>query len=95
MSGFRYRPEFLQLQGMPDQETTYLKQYEHWFILEPEQLRRITDHFVKELEQGLSKEGGNIVSRLLHKHHKDSGINSRIRDGIAHESHLGDGIPLR
>ncbi|KAJ5889135.1 Hexokinase [Penicillium tannophilum] len=58
MSGFRYRPEFLQ--GMPDQETTYLKQYEHWFILEPEQLRRITDHFVKELEQGLSKEGGNI-----------------------------------
>ncbi|KAJ5557503.1 Hexokinase [Penicillium frequentans] len=58
MSGFRYRPEILQ--GIPDHETTYLKQYEHWFILEPEQLKRITDHFVRELEQGLSKEGGNI-----------------------------------
>ncbi|KAJ5560694.1 Hexokinase [Penicillium frequentans] len=58
MFGFRYRPEILQ--GIPDHETTYLKQYEHWFILEPEQLKRITDHFVRELEQGLSKEGGNI-----------------------------------
>ncbi|KAJ6003467.1 Hexokinase [Penicillium sp. IBT 35674x] len=58
MSGFRYRPEILQ--GMPDHQTSYLKQYEHWFIIEPEQLKRITDHFVRELEQGLSKKGGNI-----------------------------------
>lgn len=93
MSGVRYRPEMLQ--EMPDHETEYLKQYEHWFIIEPEQLKRITDHFVMELERGLSKEGGSIVSCLLRKRFKDSGTNSRIRDGIAHEPHLGDGIPLR
>ncbi|KAJ6109063.1 Hexokinase [Penicillium sp. IBT 16267x] len=58
MSGFRYRPEILE--GMPDHEIEYLKQYEKWFILEPEELKRITDHFVTELNRGLTKEGGNI-----------------------------------
>ncbi|KAJ5657167.1 Hexokinase [Penicillium longicatenatum] len=58
MSGFRYRPEILK--GMSDYETEYLKQYENWFILEPKDLKRITDHFVTKLNKGLSKEGGTI-----------------------------------
>ncbi|KAJ5662842.1 Hexokinase [Penicillium longicatenatum] len=62
MSGFRYRPEILE--GMSDYETEYLKQYENWFIFEPKDLKRTTDHFVTELNKGLSKEGGTIVSRL-------------------------------
>lgn len=63
MAGFRYRPEILE--GVPDMETEYLKEYEEWFTLEPEQLKKITDHFVTELEKGLTKEGGNIVSLLI------------------------------
>jgi len=59
MSGVRYRPEMLQ--EMPDHETEYLKQYEHWFITEPEQLKRMADHFVMELERGLSKEVVSLV----------------------------------
>jgi hexokinase len=49
---------------MSDYETEYLKQYENWFILEPKDLKRITDHSVTELNKGLSEEGGTIVSRL-------------------------------
>ncbi|KAJ5638356.1 Hexokinase [Penicillium lividum] len=62
MSGFRYHPE--KLEGMPANKIEYLKQYEDWFIIEPEDLKRITDHFVTELEQGLTKEGGNIPMKI-------------------------------
>ncbi|KAJ5772679.1 Hexokinase [Penicillium odoratum] len=58
MSGFRYHPEILE--GIPAHQIEYLKQYEDWFIIEPEGLKRITEHFVTELEKGLTKEGGNI-----------------------------------
>ncbi|KAJ5718751.1 Hexokinase [Penicillium malachiteum] len=57
-SSFRYRPEILD--GMKDDDIMYLKEYEDWFVLESDQLKKITDHFVKELEKGLTKEGGNI-----------------------------------
>ncbi|KAJ5953674.1 Hexokinase [Penicillium verhagenii] len=62
MSGFRYRPEILA--EMPKEETEYLKQYEDWFILEAKDLKRISDHFVTELEQGLTKEGGNVPMNI-------------------------------
>lgn len=60
MSDFKYRPEILE--GLPDHLTRDLKQYEDWFTLDAPMLKKITDHFVKELEKGLTKEGGNIVS---------------------------------
>ncbi|KAJ5256693.1 Hexokinase [Penicillium angulare] len=62
MAGFRYRPELLD--GISEHELAYLKQYEDWFILEADDLKRITDHFVKELEKGLTKEGGNIPMNI-------------------------------
>lgn len=57
----RYRPEMLA--DIPEERTYFLKQYEDWFTVETPELKKITDHFVKELDKGLSKEGGNIVSR--------------------------------
>jgi hexokinase len=59
MSSFRYRPEILE--GVPERLTQNLKQYEDWFVLDAAELKKITDHFVAELEKGLTKEGGNIV----------------------------------
>lgn len=60
MSDFKYRPEILE--GLSDHLTRDLKQYEDWFMLDAPMLKKITDHFVKELEKGLTVEGGNIVS---------------------------------
>ena len=64
MSSFHYRPEILG--SVPAWLTSELKQYEDWFIIESPDLRKITDHFVKELEKGLTKEGGNIVGLRVH-----------------------------
>ncbi|KAJ5570182.1 Hexokinase [Penicillium hispanicum] len=58
MSGFCYSPEILE--GMPRWLISELKQYEDWFVIEAPELKKITDHFVKELERGLTKDGGNI-----------------------------------
>ncbi|CAI7566593.1 unnamed protein product [Penicillium pancosmium] len=58
MSSFRYRPEILE--GVPEHLTRHLKQFEDCFLLEAAELKRITEHFVKELEKGLTIEGGNI-----------------------------------
>ena len=60
MSFLRYRTDILT--GIPEDRIQFLKQYEDWFTIEAPKLRQITDHFVKELEKGLSEEGGNIVS---------------------------------
>lgn len=60
MLGFHYRPEILK--GVADHITRDLKQYGDWFTLEPPMLKQITNHFVKELDKGLTNEGGNIVS---------------------------------
>ncbi|KAJ5669348.1 Hexokinase [Penicillium macrosclerotiorum] len=57
-TGFRYRPEILE--NIPAERTRCLKQYEDWFTVETPKLKEITEHFVKELERGLTKEGGNI-----------------------------------
>lgn len=63
MPNFRFRPELLE--GLPDHVTRPLEQYEDWFLLGPPALKKITDQFVQELNKGLTKEGGNIVSPLL------------------------------
>lgn len=63
MSSFRYRPEILE--GVPEHLTRNLKQFEDWFLLEAAELKKITEHFVKELEKGLTIEGGNIVGSLI------------------------------
>lgn len=59
MSKFRFRPDILE--GVPDHLTRDMPQFEDWFMLSAAELKKITDHFVKELEKGLTKEGGNIV----------------------------------
>ncbi|KAJ5362392.1 Hexokinase [Penicillium brevicompactum] len=58
MQTFRYRPELLK--GVTEDLTGELKQYEDWFMVDGAKLKLITDHFVKELEKGLSLEGGCI-----------------------------------
>ena len=60
MQGFRYRSELVK--DLPQEITKELKKYEDWFWLDPAKLKMITDHFVQELEKGLSVEGGSIVS---------------------------------
>lgn len=60
MQGFRYRPELME--GLPEALAIELKKYEDWFLLEPPKLKAITDQFVRELEKGLTVEGGSIVS---------------------------------
>lgn len=59
---FRHRPEILE--SFPDDVKSYLRQYEDWFTLEPPMMKKITDHFVEELEKGLTKEGSTIVGVL-------------------------------
>ncbi|OOQ90278.1 Hexokinase [Penicillium brasilianum] len=58
MPSLSYRPEMLA--DVPEERISFLKQYEDWFTVETPKLKKITDHFVKELDKGLSKEGGNI-----------------------------------
>ena len=62
MHTFRYRPELLD--GVAEHLTGELKEYEDWFMVDAAKLKAITDHFVKELEKGLSVEGGCIVSMM-------------------------------
>lgn len=95
MSSFRYRPEILE--GLPTWLTSELKQYEDWFVIETPELNRITDHFVKELEKGLTKEGGNIVGPLSLWLLCEMWRYMLIRNGYctANERHLGDEIPKR
>jgi hexokinase len=50
---------------MPRDLKEQIDKLEELFIVPTSKLKQITDHFVKELEKGLSKEGGSIVSRKL------------------------------
>lgn len=45
---------------VPESLLQELKQIEDLLIVSPETLQKITDHFVTELDKGLSKAGGNI-----------------------------------
>ncbi|CAG7918026.1 unnamed protein product [Penicillium olsonii] len=62
MHTFRYRPELLD--GVAEHLTGELKEYEDWFMVDAAKLKAITDHFVKELEKGLSLEGGCIPMNI-------------------------------
>jgi hexokinase len=42
-----------------------IERLEELFTVPTEQLKKITDHFVNELNQGLTEEGGDIVSNRL------------------------------
>ncbi|KAJ5205393.1 Hexokinase N-terminal [Penicillium cf. griseofulvum] len=60
MQGPRYRPELSEGEGVTQELTNALKQYEEWFLLDPPKLKMISDHFAQELEKGLTVEGGSI-----------------------------------
>lgn len=62
MSAFRYRPEILQ--DVAEFLIGDLKKFEDWFLLDSSKLKEITDHFVEELNEGLTEKGGNIVRDL-------------------------------
>lgn len=88
MDHFRYRPELLE--GMPDDILRCMKQFEDWFTIDADQLKKITNHFVQELEKGLTVEGGSIVSdspRTKPRNVTDS--------QIAHDCQLDHGLPDR
>lgn len=46
---------------MPSDLKTQIDKLEEQFMVPSDKLKAISDHFVKELEKGLSKEGGSIV----------------------------------
>lgn len=47
-------------EGLPQSFLKEIEHYETLFTVDKTKLKSITDHFVKELEKGLSKEGGSI-----------------------------------
>jgi hexokinase len=48
---------------MPTDLKTQIDRLEELFMVPTDKLKAISDHFVTELEKGLSKEGGSIVGR--------------------------------
>lgn len=48
---------------MPTDLKTQIDRLEELFVVPKDKLKEISNHFVKELEKGLSKEGGSIVGR--------------------------------
>ena len=51
--------------GMPRDLKEQMDKLEDLFVVNTAKLKEITDHFLSELERGLSKEGGTIVSYWL------------------------------
>ena len=49
---------------MPRDLKEQMDKLESLFVVPTAKLKEISDHFVTELEKGLSKEGGSIVSVL-------------------------------
>lgn len=50
---------------MPKDLKEQIDRLEEMFVVNTDKLKAISNHFVKELEKGLSEEGGSIVSRNL------------------------------
>ena len=46
---------------MPTDLKSQIEKLEDMFLIPTAKLKEISDHFVSELERGLSKEGGTIV----------------------------------
>lgn len=65
MESFRHRPEILE--GVPENLVRDLKQFEDWFTVDSDGLKHVTDHFVRELEKGLTYKGGSVVSNFRPK----------------------------
>ena len=64
---WRFRKMLTKLQtgsmaDVPQDLLQEIKKLEDLFTVETAKLKHITGHFVKELDQGLSVEGGSIVS---------------------------------
>ena len=77
---------------MPRDLKDQIDKLEEIFVVPTQKLKAITDHFVKELEKGLSKEGGSIVSSLL------AGTRRNKKKGLtnaAHEPNMVHGVPRR
>lgn len=71
---------------MPTDLKTQIDKLEEMFLVPTTKLKEISDHFVNELERGLSIEGGTIVSSIsLHTR-----LNLTV---IAHDSDLVYGFP--
>lgn len=47
---------------MPRDLKEQIEKLEEQFVVSTEKLKHISDHFVNELEKGLSEQGGSIVS---------------------------------
>ena len=50
---------------MPKDLKEQIDKLEEMFVVPTDKLKQISDHFVGELEKGLSEKGGSIVSRRL------------------------------
>lgn len=48
---------------MPRDLKDQIDKLEELFVVPTSKLKEVSDHFVAELQRGLSKEGGTIVSR--------------------------------
>ena len=53
---------------MPKDLLDQINRLEDLFVVPGEKLKEITNHFVKELEKGLSVEGGSIVRPQAQPH---------------------------
>ena len=73
---------------MPRDLKEQIDKLEEQFVVTTDKLKHISDHFVKELEKGLSEQGGSIVSCS-----SLSGINKRTLTRIAHDSYMVHGLP--
>ena len=72
---------------MPRDLNEQIEKLEQIFVVPTKKLKEITDHFVKELEKGLSMEGGSIVS-------EPQGIISAANlISTAHEPNMVYGFP--
>jgi hexokinase len=72
---------------MPRDLKEQIEKLEEIFVVPTKKLKEITDHFVKELEKGLSVEGGSIVSDS----HED--ILAAKLISTAHEPNMVYGFP--
>jgi hexokinase len=66
-----------------------INRLEDLFLVPAEKLKEVTNHFVKELEKGLTVEGGSIVSiTALRSASPEPELTSK-----AHEPNLVHGLP--
>lgn len=74
---------------MPRDLKEQIEKLEEIFVVPTQKLKEITDHFVKELEKGLSPEGGSIVSSSPGEH-----LNRELT-WAAYEPNMVYGFPRR